>query len=179
LPGIGAPLTDRTFEARRLWSLLYLAALVILLDQVSDLIGTVWPLRFELARWRVGVFGLGIAKLEFVALADAMILAAAVLLQQRKVIYALGVVHFLIGIALLGGLALFSLDTFQIRPLMQLGRTRELDIAAARTVVLTGVTVIACFLVTRAAWRSRGTPQHLERSPEDYLMIRPAGKPAE
>src|SRR5262249_59868918 len=102
-------------QGRRLLPLIYVAALVILVDQSLDLFASIWPLNPGVLQWRFGAFGLGLSRLEFLALADAMAIATAVVLEHRRFLVVLAVIHLVLGIAILAGLGLFVLDGIQIR----------------------------------------------------------------
>jgi hypothetical protein len=155
---------------RRLLTLLYLAAFVILLDQAADLVASVWPLRFGLAAWRVGAFGIGISRLEFFALADAMILIAAIQLGHRRVFLPLAIVHLVLGLCLMVGLGLFTLDVLEIRRVFQPERKSELNLAAVRSAVLGGVAAIGSWVVALRAWRYYRLRSRGAQSSDRFLL---------
>ena len=164
-------------QGRRLLSLLYVAALVILVDQSLDLMSAVWPIRGGLATWRFGTFGLATARLEFLALADALALVTALYLGHRRLIVVLGVLHLLIGLFLAAGLGLFLLDGLQIRRAMQPERVRELEIAGLRTVMLGGMACLACLAVAVAVWRTRQVEAKSAKPREGFLVTGAPGAP--
>jgi hypothetical protein len=147
-----------TPQGRRLLSLLYVAAALIVLDQTLDLFSALYPFRTDLPNWRVGAFGVTLARLEYLALADALAVATAFYLEHRKVLIGLAAAHLVVGVGILAGLGLFTLDTLQIRRLMQPERVRRLDIAALRTLALGGSAALACFILTITVWKSRQRP---------------------
>jgi len=102
---------------RRLLGLLYLAGAILIVDQVADLIGTflAQPVALDSAAWRFGAFGLISSRSSVFFVADAMIFAAALGLEHRGVLRALGVLHLLLAAALATGLVVFGLDTVEVR----------------------------------------------------------------
>jgi hypothetical protein len=157
-------------QGRRLLSLLYVAAVLISLDQLIDLLGGVWPFQFGVVGWRFGAFGLGVARLEFLALADALAVATAIFLEHRRVLLFLGAVHLLLGLFLVAGLGLFMLDGLQIRRMMRPERVRQLDVAALRTLAAAGSACLACFAVSIVVWRNRQLRSKEEKPREGFLV---------
>lgn len=157
-------------QARRLLPLLYLAALLIFLDQALDILGGVWPLHLDLTNWRVGTFGVILSRLEFIALADALAVATALFLDQRKVLAFLAIVHLLTAIAIVAGTGLFALDVLQLRRLMRPERVRQLDLAAVRTIALAGASSLACLIFSIAVWRTRQR-QAKAQAPRESILV--------
>ena len=157
-------------QARRLLPLLYLAAALIFLDQALDILGGVWPPHFDLTNWRVGTFGVVLARLEFIALADALAVATALFLDHRKVLAFLAIVHLVAGLVIVAGTGLFALDVLQLRRLMRPERVRQLDIAALRTVVVAGAAALACLIFPIAVYRTRQR-QAKEKAPRESMLV--------
>jgi hypothetical protein len=157
-------------QGRRLLALLYVAAAIILLDQLVDLGGGVWPFHPEMPNWRVGSFGVALSRLEFLALADALAVATALYLDHRRVLVFLAVMHLLVGVVLLAGMALFTLDTLQIRRVIRSDRVRQLDIAALRTLAMAGIASLACFALAITVWKTRQR-QAKESKPRDAILV--------
>jgi hypothetical protein len=159
-----------TPQGRRMLSLLYVAAAIILLDQILDVVGGVWPFHPDMVNWRVGTFGVALARLEFIALADALAVATAFYLDHRRVLAFLAVVHLLIGLVLLTGMALFALDSLQLRRTIRPERVRQLDIATLRTLALGGAASLACFALAITVWRTRQR-QAKEAKPREAILV--------
>jgi hypothetical protein len=104
-------------SVRRLLALLYLAGAILIVDQVADLIGSflAQPVALGSAAWRFGAFGLISSRSSVFFVADAMIFAAALGLEHRRVLRALGFLHVLLAIAVAAGLAVFGLDALEVR----------------------------------------------------------------
>jgi hypothetical protein len=128
--------------------LLYLAAALLLADQVADLAATVLakPLSVSLATWRFGVFGLLMTRVSVFLIADVVLFAAALGLAHRGVLRSLGVIHVLLAVLLLAGLGIFALDWLQVRKDVPAEAARSVNLAGARAV---GMGLLACLL---AVW---------------------------
>ena len=165
-------------QGRRLLGLLYVAALVIFLDQALDLVASVWPMRFGTATWRFGTFGLGLGRLEFLALADAMAVATAIWLEHRRVLVWLGIIHLLVGVFLAAGIGLFVLDGLQVRRLIRRERVGEFDLAALRSLLGAGAACLACLALSIGVWRTRQIEAKAAKSREGILVTGGGGRPA-
>lgn len=163
-------MTNLVPKDRRVLWLLYIVAAVILVDQALEVLSLVWPLRFGLASWRFGALGLALGKLEFLALADALLLATAVFLEHRRFLRILGLLHALVGLVVLAALGVFLLDGIQLRGVVQPERRREMTVAGVRSLMLGLVAGIACLVAGVALWwAERGAPKR-EQSRDTYLV---------
>ena len=163
-------MTDLAPQARRLIRLLYVIALVIVVDQVTELLTLTWPLRPGLASWRFGTLGLAMAKLEFLALADAAALAAGFLLGHRKVLLTLAGLHLLFALAVGTAVGLLILDTVQLRTAVRPEATPAFDMTALRTLVMSLMALLASLTVAVLLWRARGEPPRAEGRDEGFLV---------
>ena len=102
---------------RRLLALLYLAGAILIVDQVADLIGTFMaqPIALGSAAWRFGAFGLFSSRSSVLLVADAMLFAAAIGLDHRRVLRTLGFLHLLLAVTATAGLVVFALDALEVR----------------------------------------------------------------
>lgn len=166
-------MTNLAPKNRRVLWLLYVVAVVILLDQSLEVLSLVWPLRFPIASWRFGTLGLALGKLEFLALADALLLAAAVFLEHRGFLRVLGVVHTVVGLALLAALAVFLLDGIQLRQVVIPERRREMTIAGIRSLILGAAAGMACLIAGISLWRSQRAEPKREQAQArgDTLLV--------
>jgi hypothetical protein len=153
--------------------LLYVAGIVILLDQAADLASTLLtrPLEPAAPAWRFGAFGLLMARVSALVLADAMILTAAIQLGHRKVLRVLGALHLLLALALLGVIAFFLLDAVQLRRGLRPEVRQSFELAALRALLVTGLMVVLAGWVGLASLRvTRG---RRERTPEQpFIAVR-------
>lgn len=171
-----------TPSMRRLLALLYLAGAILIVDQVADLIGSLLaqPVALGSAAWRFGAFGLVSSRSSVFFVADAMIFAAALGLEHRGMLRALGVLHLLFAAALAGGLVVFGLDTLEVRRGVNQSAAGLYNSAALRVGVVTllGSILMAwtgfVALTTARASAKGGGPRHHAR---EGLVVgsRPAG----
>jgi hypothetical protein len=167
--------TPLTPLQRSVISSLYLVAAVIVIDQAFDWIGIIQPLRSGLATWRFGAFGTAIGRLGPLAIADSLLLSAALLLDHRRMLLSLCVLHGLISLGLAGGFSLFLLDGLEIRRLLTPVQGREVLIAAARTLATGAVALVTSTVVAVGLFRSQRDALKRERPREGYLVAGSAG----
>lgn len=141
--------------------LLYLAGALLLVDQLADLTATLLANSPSpgTASWRFGAFGLLTSRVSVFLLADVMLFAAAIGLDHRKTLRALGIVHLFLVPVLLGGLAVFGLDWVQVRGRVAPGGSNRFDLAGLRAA---GLALLASVLAWRGgltAFRA-GRPHH-------------------
>jgi hypothetical protein len=132
--------------ARRLLGLLYLAAFLVLAEQVADLAATLLakPLAFSQATWRFGAFGLLMTRVSVFLISDVILFAAALGLGHRRVLRGLGVIHLLLALLLLAGLSLFVLDWLQVRNQVPPAATRSLDLSGLRAAGMAALAGALC-----------------------------------
>lgn len=140
-------MTDADHKLRNLVVLLYVTGALLFLDQGIDLISTLLsaPVALGNAQWRFGAFGLFVTRGSVLIVADVMLWSAAVVLEHRRVLRALAVVHLVLAVALAAGLGLFGLDAVELRRQVPSGSGRRYDSAALRaaTISLLGVVLLA------------------------------------
>ena len=108
------PLSDP--RVRRLISLLYLAGLLIIADQVIEILaallaGSPAP---GAASWRFGAFGVVAGRLSVLLVADAFLFAAAIGLQHRMMLRVLGWIHLALAAVCFAALLVFGLDALEM-----------------------------------------------------------------
>jgi len=162
--------TDLAPPARRLIRLLYVIAIVIVVDQATELLTLIWPFRPGLASWRFGMLGLAMAKLEFLALGDAAALAAAFLLGHRKVLLTLAGLHLLFALAVGTAMGMLVLDTLQLRTAVRPEAAQAFDMTALRTLVTSLMALLASLTVAVLLWRGRGERPRPEGRDEGFLV---------
>jgi hypothetical protein len=159
---------------RNLLALLYLAAALVIADQVADLVATLLATSPTpgLASWRFGAFGLIASRASVFLIADVMLFSAAIGLGHRLVLRVLGIVHLVIAAGLLAGLIVFALDWIQVRGRVNPGAKRHFDLAALRSVGIgsLGLTMLAWAGVV-ALKASRGRPKSARREGEASPLL--------
>ena len=127
--------------------ILYLAAIVILLDQSAILAASIYPIAADSVNWRFGAVGLLAGRATPFLLADLLLLAGAMLGGHRGFLRFLSAVHVLVAVLLLAALGMFVLDTLEVRQLIPLdARTQALASATRAAIALIAV-AIYCFVI--------------------------------
>jgi hypothetical protein len=153
---------------------LFIAGLLILLDQSADLIATVLsrPADPSAANWRFGVFGMVASRASALLVGDVMLFVAATALDWRSLLRILGAFHLVLAAAVLVGLGLFLLDAVQVRGAVSAEGARGYVAAVVRTGVVALAAGITFAWAGVVAWsagaRSRGT-----RAGADSLVVVP------
>lgn len=149
---------------------LYLAAVVILVDQVAILAASIYPLAPDSVNWRFGAIGLAAGRATPFLIGDLLLLAAGFLAGHRGFLRVLAVAHVLMAVLLLGGLGMFSLDTLEIRQLLPLdARTSALSSAGRAAIALLALTIYCLVVAVRVI---RATPlRPATRSAERRIVL--------
>lgn len=150
--------------------ILYLAAAVVLVDQAAILAASVYPLATDSVNWRFGAVGLAAGRATPFLLADLMLLAAGMLAGHRVFLRVLGGIHVLVGVLLLGILAMFVLDTLEIRQLIPLDGRRQALASATRAAVALAVVALYCFVVAVRVIRAT-PPRAMARSADRRIVL--------
>jgi len=119
---------------RRLLALLYLAGALIAVDQIADLAATLLanPVTLDSPQWRFGAFGLAATRGRVLLVADILLFAAALGLDQTRVVRVLGVVNLLAAVGVVAALGLFTLDAVQFSQSIKAEAARRYAAAAVR-----------------------------------------------
>lgn len=104
-----------TTQLRLLGSVLYFAAVALILNYLAQFTITAWPFRFSELNWRVGSTGIFMDLLMSSVVPVAMIHLAAILNGDRKLLQVLRWVALVAGLATIALLLMFVLDSVQIR----------------------------------------------------------------
>lgn len=162
-------------STRRLIPLLYLAGGLLLADQAADLIGTMLaqPVMPGSPEWRFGAAGLLVTRASVVLVGDVLLFTAAVLMEHRRVVRLLGVIHLLLAALLLASLIVFVLDAVQVRRLVREGGQGAFDLAAVRAgiLILAGAALLGwaglvTWRMTRSGSRRGAGPIMVGRPPK-------------
>jgi len=150
--------------------ILYLAAVVILLDQAAILAASVYPIAADSVNWRFGAVGLAAGRATPFLLADLLLLAASMLAGHRGFLRGLAVLHVLITVALLAMLGMFVLDTLEIRQLIPLDARQQALASATRAALALGAVSIYCLMVAVRVIRAT-PPRSALRSADRRIVL--------
>lgn len=125
---------DRSF-----YSIGYAIALLLIVLPLLEFTLTIWPLRPSIVLWRFGSFGLLTQALMLPTVGAFMALVLARFLEQRRMQMVLGAIAVLVCVALLGGLALFALDSLQARSLARADLQQHVTVTLVRAFIAAAV----------------------------------------
>lgn len=144
---------DRSTGKGPLWIALIAIAALIIFDQIGQLAVTIFPLRFHTLQWRFGAYGQAIGFISSLLVADLILLVAATALEARGVLRGLGVLHAVLGVALLAVTLVFTLDAVQIRGMVKPELKGSVDFSAFRAAIIGVLTTALLLWMARQAWR--------------------------
>lgn len=162
-------MTLSSTQARYVFSALYAAAALILVDQLGELLVSLHPFHPEAVQWRFGAYGLVLGRTTTLLIADVTVVLAALGLGHPRVVQAWGVVHLVLGAVLLLGLMGFVLDAVQLRRELAARTPGGVVVQAARALVIGLLAVVYCIWAAWAAIRGRGGPG--QAAPKDSLLV--------
>lgn len=119
----------------KLGGLIGVLGLLVLLDQVTGIITTIWPLMPGQLQWRYGAYGLLVSRLSPLVFANLLLVTGTLLAGGWPSRLVVGLMNVALALALLGGAALFALDAVQMYPLLPLANRSTAGIVGARTVL--------------------------------------------
>lgn len=137
--------------------LLYLAAAVILVDQAAILVASVYPPAPASVQWRFGATGLAAGRATPFLIADLMLIAGGILGGHRLLLRGVAALHLILTVVLLATVALFVLDTLEMRQLLPLEGRRQALLSAGRAAV--ALTVLSGYALWSAVAIFRRTPR--------------------
>ena len=140
-------------DARRVIGLLYLAGCTVLVLELGEIAVLTFPWHGEVASWRYGTLGALVSRTAALVLADVMLLGTAYLLGHQALLRILGVLHLILGIALLPLIAIYALDTLSLRGSIKPQFVRGFELNALRTIAVCLLGALAALTVF---WRTRG-----------------------
>lgn len=155
-------------DARRAVGLLYIAAAVIILVELAEAAVLSFPPHTAVASWRYGLLGVLVSKTATFALADALLLAAALVLGHRRVLRALAFLHLFVGIVLVPLSVLYVLDVLALRRAVRPQFVRGFDLNSLRTLAVFLLGCFACFI---AFWRIGKARIAAEESREGKVVL--------
>jgi hypothetical protein len=150
--------------------ILYLAAIVIFVDQAAILAASIYPTSVDSVNWRFGAVGLAAGRSTPFLLADLLLLGGALLAGQRTFLRVLAVLHVLVAVLLLTILAFFVLDAIEIRLLVPLESRAQVMASAVRAGIALGVLGIFCITVALRVFRAT-PPRSPTRSADRRIVL--------
>ena len=147
----------------RISSVLYLAGILVIFDQLAILGTSILPLASGTVEWRYGAVGLAAGRLTPLLLGDCLLLVAAVTANHRGAMRVLAVLHLVLALAIAAAVLAFALDAIQVRRMLPLASQRGAMIAAIRAggalalvIPLTAWISVRLFQLARhSAWAAR------------------------
>ena len=166
-----------TTQLRLLGSVMYFAAAALIINYFAQFTIQVWPFKFGELNWRVGAAGLVMDALISTIIPQALMYVAAVMNNDRKSLQTLRWVTMLVGVATVGMLLLFLLDSVQIRaqlPQNVKGNFMKVALRAGLVAIMVSTLFIWFGLAMGRVLKSQGTvrtPGAKEPSSEGMLMV--------
>jgi hypothetical protein len=101
-------------QLRLLGSVMYFAAVALIINFLAQFTITVWPLKFGELNWRVGSTGLFMDVLLSSVVPLAILQVAALMNNDRKLLQFMRIAILILGLLTIALLAMFALDSVQI-----------------------------------------------------------------
>jgi hypothetical protein len=151
-------------------ALLQVTGAVLLVDQAAILAASIFPPAVESVQWRFGTIGLAAGRATPFLLADLLFLVGGLIGGQRGFLRFLAFVHLFLAPILIALLALFTLDTLEIRQLLPVDARRQALQSAARAGV--ALLAMAVFAIWAGILVLRSSPARSAiRSAERRLVV--------
>lgn len=165
-------------QLRKLGSLMYYAAVALMINSFAQFTIQIWPLKLTELNWRVGAAGLLLDALLGTVLPLILIYFAAFANNDRRLLQVMRWATLVVGVLTIGLLLLFALDAVQIRA--QLPQNVKANfIKVALRAGLIGVLLTSLFIWAGLAMgkvlKSQGTTRSAAAAstaaPEGMLMV--------
>lgn len=104
-----------TTQLRLLGSVMYFAAAALIINYFAQFTIQVWPFKFSELNWRVGAAGLLMDALLATVVPQAILFFSAFMNNDRRTLQVLRWAMLVLGLATIGLMLLFLLDSVQIR----------------------------------------------------------------
>jgi hypothetical protein len=156
---------------RYLFHALYAAAGLVLADQLAEVLATLYPFDLRAVQWRFGAYGLIVGRATTAVVIDALVVLAALGLGHRRVLRAWGIAHAVAAPLLLMGLAVFLLDSLELRSAAEAELARAMTSAAVRSVAIVVLAVVYCGFVLAATFRATARPPGLPRAADKSVLV--------
>jgi hypothetical protein len=104
-----------TTQLRLIGSVMYFAAVALILNYFAQFTIQVWPIKIGELNWRVGATGLLMDALLATVIPQAMMYFAGFMNSHRKTLQFMRIVSIVLGAAIVAMLLLFLIDSIQLR----------------------------------------------------------------
>lgn len=129
---------------------------ILVVFPILDLVQGVWPVRMGDVSWRVASVGLFSRAMLTPILGLVVAYAAALLLEQRRVVRTMAVLNGLMTVVLLAVLGFYALDAVELRARLA-SENRNYDLGIGFSFLKYGFGLAMLLVLTVSEWRTAGT----------------------
>jgi uncharacterized membrane protein len=104
-----------TTQLRQLGSVMYFAAVALIINFFAEFTIKVWPLKFGELNWRAGAIGLVMDVFLATIVPMTLMYVAAIMNNHRKLLNVLRILSLVLGVLTIALLLMFALDSIQVR----------------------------------------------------------------
>ncbi|HYW49038.1 MAG TPA: hypothetical protein VE861_00455 [Gemmatimonadaceae bacterium] len=168
-------------QLRLLGSVMYFAAAALIINVLADFTIKIWPLKFGELNWRVGAGGLVMDVLLAIIIPQALVYFAAFMNNDRKTIQVLRWIAVFLGLVTIGMLAMFALDSVQIRaqlPQNLKGNFYKVALKAGLVGVLCSILYIWFGLTVGKVLKSQGVARGSAKDAQEGMLMVGTREPA-
>lgn len=152
-------------------------AAILVLFPVMDLVQGFWPFQPAEIAWRFGAASL-ISRVVLTPLIGlTLAYAAAVLLDQARVLKLLALLNGVLAVVLLGGMAVYVLDAIQMRARVAPDALRQFDVGSGVALLKFGVGLVVLLVLLVSEWRTSsalGRRHRASRAEASAVLVQPA-----
>ena len=131
-------------------------AVLLIASPLADLAAALLPVRPGEVSWRFGAYGLMVTALVTPILGLGILTAIGGLRHRRGMLAFLAAVCGVLSLVIIGGFALFVLDTLQLRQAVGVAARGPYDSAALKAMFIAVVEAVVLLLMAVAAFQSSG-----------------------
>ena len=158
------------------FGVLYASAALVLIDQASEFLTGLAPYRWSSVDWRFGAFGLALGRTTSLVLVDVLVVIAAAARADRRLLRVVAVLHGVLAVTVLVGLALFGLDFLELKRLVSPEKLPAVYYASARAALV--AVLLASYSVAVAVGLFRATRLRGSRTDDGPLLVTGRGRHA-
>ncbi|MGD2069217.1 MAG: hypothetical protein PVI57_11135 [Gemmatimonadota bacterium] len=152
-------------------------ALILVLFPVLDLAQGFWPFQPGEVAWRFGAASLLSRAVVTPLIGLTLAYAAAVLLDQSRVLKVLAVLNGVLAVVLLGGVAVYVLDAIQMRARVAPDALRQFDVGSGVVLVKFGLGFVVLLVLLVSEWRTASglaRRRRASRAETSAVLVQPA-----